>query len=119
MHHDVSGLGLICLVDERKVLIKLNSVLDFLRKRAPSFVHKMFCTPQNLIQPDAVYCFLLRVKRGSFYIICYIIHTKVMIEGVVGGYHGDIAISDVVLGVNDSCSFTPKKALVLPVGTCV
>ena len=31
-------------------------------------------------------------------------------EGVVGGYHGDIAISDAVLSVNDSCSFAPQEA---------
>ena len=34
---------------------------------------------------------------------------------MVGGYLGDIAISDTVLGVNDDCSFTPKKAQALPV----
>ena len=42
-----------------------------------------------------------------------------IIEGVVGGYLGDIAISDVLLDVNDNCSFTPKKAQVLPAGACV
>jgi len=38
---------------------------------------------------------------------------------VVGGYLEDIAISDTVLGVNDDCSFTPKKAQALPVGMCL
>ena len=37
---------------------------------------------------------------------------QVIMEGVVGGYLGDIAISGVVLSVNDNCSFTPQEARV-------
>ncbi|XP_015750013.1 PREDICTED: retinoschisin-like [Acropora digitifera] len=31
-------------------------------------------------------------------------------EGVIGGYHGDIAISDASLAISDSCSFAPDEA---------
>ena len=35
---------------------------------------------------------------------------KIIMEGVVGGSHGDIAISNAVLSVNENCSFMPKEA---------
>ena len=31
-------------------------------------------------------------------------------EGVIGGYHGDIAISDACLAISDNCSFAPDEA---------
>ena len=31
-------------------------------------------------------------------------------EAVVGGYRGDIAISNATLSINDNCSFTPRAA---------
>ena len=31
-------------------------------------------------------------------------------EGVIAGYHGDIAISDASLAISDSCSFAPNEA---------
>ena len=31
-------------------------------------------------------------------------------EGVIGGHHGDIAISDASLAISDSCSFAPDEA---------
>ena len=31
-------------------------------------------------------------------------------EAVVGGYRGDIAISNATLSINDNCSFTPREA---------
>lgn len=54
------------------------------------------------------------VKKNSFrglFIHC-LFHflSKVITEGVVGGSHGDIAISDAILSVNESCSFMPKEA---------
>ena len=31
-------------------------------------------------------------------------------DGVVGGYRGDIAISNATLSINDNCSFAPREA---------
>ena len=41
--------------------------------------------------------------------LCHFL-SKVITEGVVDGSHGDIAISDAILSVNESCSFMPKEA---------
>ena len=40
-------------------------------------------------------------------------------EGVVGGYHGDVAISNAVLSANDNCSFTPREAQFNSIGRYV
>lgn len=37
-------------------------------------------------------------------------------EAVVGGYRGDIAISNVTLSINDNCSFAPREAQLNPFG---
>lgn len=54
------------------------------------------------------------VKKNTSFVhsldlLCYFL-SKVILEGVVGGSHGDIAISDAILSVNESCSFMPKEA---------
>ena len=53
-------------------------------------------------------------KKNSFRVLfircsCHFL-SKVITEGVVGGSHCDIAISDAMLSVNESCSFMPKEA---------
>lgn len=53
-------------------------------------------------------------KKNSFRVLfihclCHFL-SKVITEGVVDGSHGDIAISDAILSVNESCSFMPKEA---------
>ncbi|XP_074627543.1 uncharacterized protein LOC141885641 [Acropora palmata] len=35
---------------------------------------------------------------------------QIIMEGVIGGYHGDIAISDASLAISDNCSFAPDEA---------
>lgn len=42
---------------------------------------------------------------------------KVVMEGAIGGFHGDIAISDAALSVNDNCSFVPNEARFNSIGT--
>ena len=56
----------------------------------------------------------VKKKKNSFRVLfircsCHFL-SKVITEGVVGGSHGDIAISDAILSVNESCSFMPKEA---------
>ena len=55
----------------------------------------------------------------SIYCCLFICSLQILIEGVVGGYLGDIAVSDPVLSVNGSCSYLPEEARPLKNGMFV